>query len=129
MMLMHFRGNMDFWDPALINRLALCRPILPLDNAGIGEERKRNTNNTKRLGQPCHCSARRTANKQGRSAGLFDGRRSGSACRTGRTTQASEANPGGDSNKPSTSYSRSQARCFSNQTHQTPPIHLSISIQ
>lgn len=36
-MLMHFRGNMDFWDPALINRLAKSRPILLLDNAGIGK--------------------------------------------------------------------------------------------
>lgn len=36
-MLMHFRGNMDFWDPALINLLAKSRPILLLDNAGIGK--------------------------------------------------------------------------------------------
>jgi len=36
-MLMHFRGNMDFWDPALINALAQSRPILLLDNAGIGK--------------------------------------------------------------------------------------------
>jgi pimeloyl-ACP methyl ester carboxylesterase len=36
-MLMHFRGNMDFWDPALINRLASARPIILLDNAGIGK--------------------------------------------------------------------------------------------
>ncbi|KAL2071384.1 hypothetical protein VTL71DRAFT_12619 [Oculimacula yallundae] len=36
-MLMHFRGNMDFWDPALINALATSRPIILLDNAGIGK--------------------------------------------------------------------------------------------
>jgi pimeloyl-ACP methyl ester carboxylesterase len=36
-MLMHFRGNMDFWDPALINSLARSRPIILLDNAGIGK--------------------------------------------------------------------------------------------
>ena len=36
-MLIHFRGNMDFWDPALINALAKSRPILLLDNAGIGK--------------------------------------------------------------------------------------------
>ncbi|KAG4436749.1 hypothetical protein IFR05_007767 [Cadophora sp. M221] len=36
-MLMHFRGNMDFWDPALINALARSRPIILLDNAGIGK--------------------------------------------------------------------------------------------
>ncbi|PVH89328.1 hydrolase [Cadophora sp. DSE1049] len=36
-MLMHFRGNMDFWDPALINALARSRPIILVDNAGIGK--------------------------------------------------------------------------------------------
>jgi pimeloyl-ACP methyl ester carboxylesterase len=36
-MLMHFRGNMDFWDPALINALAKSRPVLLMDNAGIGK--------------------------------------------------------------------------------------------
>jgi pimeloyl-ACP methyl ester carboxylesterase len=36
-MMMHFRGNMDFWDPAFINALAKCRAIIPLDNAGIGK--------------------------------------------------------------------------------------------
>jgi len=36
-MLMHFRGNMDFWDPALINALASSRPIILLDNAGVGK--------------------------------------------------------------------------------------------
>jgi pimeloyl-ACP methyl ester carboxylesterase len=36
-MLIHFRANMDFWDPALINSLARSRPIILLDNAGIGK--------------------------------------------------------------------------------------------
>jgi len=36
-MLMHFRGNMDFWDPALINSLARTRSVILLDNAGIGQ--------------------------------------------------------------------------------------------
>lgn len=36
-MLIHFRGNMDFWDPALINALTKSRPIILLDNAGIGK--------------------------------------------------------------------------------------------
>jgi len=36
-MMIHFRGNMDFWDPALINALAASRPIILLDNAGIGK--------------------------------------------------------------------------------------------
>lgn len=32
----HFRGNMDWWDPLFINPLAARRPILFIDNAGIG---------------------------------------------------------------------------------------------
>ncbi|KAJ4152127.1 hypothetical protein NW765_017636 [Fusarium oxysporum] len=34
--LMHYRGTMDHWDPALINPLAERRPILLIDNAGVG---------------------------------------------------------------------------------------------
>ena len=36
-MLIHFRGNMDFWDPALIDALARSRPILLLDYSGLGK--------------------------------------------------------------------------------------------
>lgn len=32
----HFRGNMDFWDPAFINPLAAKRPILLVDSTGVG---------------------------------------------------------------------------------------------
>ncbi|KAK4937542.1 hypothetical protein LTR10_021834 [Elasticomyces elasticus] len=32
----HFRGNMDWWDPAFINPLAAERPVLLVDNTGVG---------------------------------------------------------------------------------------------
>ncbi|KIW68928.1 hypothetical protein PV04_04840 [Phialophora macrospora] len=32
----HFRGNMDWWDPGFINPLAAQRPILLVDNTGVG---------------------------------------------------------------------------------------------
>lgn len=35
-MLMHFRGNLDFWDPALIDALAAERRVVTFDNAGVG---------------------------------------------------------------------------------------------
>ncbi|KAI5456531.1 Alpha/Beta hydrolase protein [Mariannaea sp. PMI_226] len=35
-LLMHFRGTMDHWDPNLINPLAERRPVLLIDNAGVG---------------------------------------------------------------------------------------------
>ena len=34
--LQHFRGNLDSWDPALIDDLAVGRRVLAFDNAGVG---------------------------------------------------------------------------------------------
>jgi pimeloyl-ACP methyl ester carboxylesterase len=35
-LLQHFRGNLDNWDPALIDALASARRVVTLDNAGVG---------------------------------------------------------------------------------------------
>jgi pimeloyl-ACP methyl ester carboxylesterase len=35
-LLQHFRGNLDYWDPALIDPLAESRRIITFDNAGVG---------------------------------------------------------------------------------------------
>jgi pimeloyl-ACP methyl ester carboxylesterase len=35
-LLQHFRGNMDYWDPALTDGLAKQRPVYLFDNAGVG---------------------------------------------------------------------------------------------
>jgi pimeloyl-ACP methyl ester carboxylesterase len=35
-MLQHFRGNLDNWDPALIDALACDRRVVTFDNAGVG---------------------------------------------------------------------------------------------
>lgn len=32
----HFRGNLDYWDPALIDALASSRRVVTFDNAGVG---------------------------------------------------------------------------------------------
>ena len=34
--LMHFRGNLDNWDPALIDDLAVGRRVVTFDNVGVG---------------------------------------------------------------------------------------------
>src|ERR1700684_3950562 len=34
--LQHFRGNLDNWDPALIEALAQSRRVVTFDNAGVG---------------------------------------------------------------------------------------------
>jgi pimeloyl-ACP methyl ester carboxylesterase len=35
-LLQHFRGNLDNWDPALIDELAAGRQVITFDNAGVG---------------------------------------------------------------------------------------------
>jgi pimeloyl-ACP methyl ester carboxylesterase len=34
--LQHFRGNLDNWDPALVDRLAVDRQVILVDNRGVG---------------------------------------------------------------------------------------------
>ena len=34
-LLQHFRGNLDNWDPALIDALAATRRVVTFDNAGV----------------------------------------------------------------------------------------------
>ena len=41
-LLQHFSGNIDAWDPAVVNTLAVDRPVIAFDNAGVG----RSTGNT-----------------------------------------------------------------------------------
>jgi pimeloyl-ACP methyl ester carboxylesterase len=36
LLLQHFRGNMDNWDPAVVDGLAAERPVILFDNRGIG---------------------------------------------------------------------------------------------
>ena len=36
LLLQHFRGNLDSWDPALIDALAASRRVITVDNAGVG---------------------------------------------------------------------------------------------
>jgi pimeloyl-ACP methyl ester carboxylesterase len=35
-LLQHFRGNLDYWDPALIDALAVGRRVIMFDNSGVG---------------------------------------------------------------------------------------------
>jgi pimeloyl-ACP methyl ester carboxylesterase len=35
--LQHFTGNMDYWDPAVVNRLSEQRPVVVFDNVGVGQ--------------------------------------------------------------------------------------------
>src|SRR5262245_56020015 len=35
-LLQHFRGNLDNWDPALVDALAFGREVIAFDNVGVG---------------------------------------------------------------------------------------------
>ena len=35
-LLQHFRGNLDYWDPALVDALAAQRRVITFDNVGVG---------------------------------------------------------------------------------------------
>jgi pimeloyl-ACP methyl ester carboxylesterase len=35
-LLQHYRGNLDNWDPALVDALASMREVILFDNAGVG---------------------------------------------------------------------------------------------
>jgi pimeloyl-ACP methyl ester carboxylesterase len=35
-LLQHFRGNLDFWDPVLVDRIAQDREVIPLANRAMG---------------------------------------------------------------------------------------------
>src|SRR5207247_479163 len=35
-LLQHFRGNLDNWDPALVDALAAERRVITFDNVGVG---------------------------------------------------------------------------------------------
>jgi pimeloyl-ACP methyl ester carboxylesterase len=37
LMMIHYRGTMDHWDPALINLLIKQRPVILFDNTGVGK--------------------------------------------------------------------------------------------
>jgi pimeloyl-ACP methyl ester carboxylesterase len=39
--LQHFRGNLDSWDPALIDALACKRRVIAFDNRGVGRSSPR----------------------------------------------------------------------------------------
>jgi len=36
LLLQHFRGNLDNWDPALVDVLASTRKVVAFDNVGVG---------------------------------------------------------------------------------------------
>ncbi|HEY2307398.1 MAG TPA: alpha/beta hydrolase [Streptosporangiaceae bacterium] len=48
-LLQHFRGNLDNWDPALIDALASARRVITFDNAGVGGSTGTTTNTVEQM--------------------------------------------------------------------------------
>jgi pimeloyl-ACP methyl ester carboxylesterase len=48
-LLQHFRGNLDGWDPALIDALAATRRVVTFDNAGVGGSTGTTPNTVERM--------------------------------------------------------------------------------
>jgi pimeloyl-ACP methyl ester carboxylesterase len=48
-LLQHFRGNLDNWDPALIDALASARRVITFDNAGVGGSTGRTPNTVEQM--------------------------------------------------------------------------------
>ncbi len=50
-LLQHFSGNIDAWDPAVVNALAADRPVIAFDNAGVGLSTGRTPDNVATMGR------------------------------------------------------------------------------
>jgi pimeloyl-ACP methyl ester carboxylesterase len=50
-LLQHFSGNIDAWDPAVVNALAADRPVIPFDNAGVGRSTGQTPDNISAMAQ------------------------------------------------------------------------------
>jgi pimeloyl-ACP methyl ester carboxylesterase len=48
-LLQHFRGNLDYWDPALVDALAASRRVVTFDNAGVGRSTGRTADTVEQM--------------------------------------------------------------------------------
>jgi pimeloyl-ACP methyl ester carboxylesterase len=48
-LLQHFTGTMDSWDPAVVNGLAASRPVIVFDNSGVGKSSGKTPDNVAQM--------------------------------------------------------------------------------
>jgi pimeloyl-ACP methyl ester carboxylesterase len=48
-LMQHFRGNLDFWDNALLDALAAEREVIPFDNTGVGATSGKTPDNVRQM--------------------------------------------------------------------------------
>jgi pimeloyl-ACP methyl ester carboxylesterase len=73
-LLQHFRGNLDNWDPALVDALARDRRVVTFDNAGVGGSSGRSVSTLlrqfpSRFSQPAEPDGRLIQAAPGRAGG------------------------------------------------------------
>ena len=69
-LLQHFRGNLDNWDPALVDRLAQDREVILLDNRGVGGSTGVVPESVTTMARGCDGSSGRVPDSSGASARL-----------------------------------------------------------
>ena len=72
-LLQHFRGNLDNWDPALIDALAPARRVVTFDNAGVGGSDRQHPGHYRADGPRCHRLPRRAGVRSGDLLGFSIG--------------------------------------------------------
>ena len=92
-LLQHFRGNLDNWDPALIDALAAERRVVTFDNVGVGATTGRTPNTRRGDGPRSNRLSRGDGFPASRSARLLDWqlRRTGDRARPSRPAAARRA--------------------------------------
>ena len=71
-LLQHFRGNLDNWDPALVDALAAHRRVITFDNAGVGATTGRTPNTVEAMAHDAIAFLEAMDLRAGRSARLLD---------------------------------------------------------
>ena len=71
-LLQHFRGNLDNWDPALIDALAADRRVVTFDNVGVAATTGRTPNTVEAMAHDAIAFIEAMELRAGRSARLLD---------------------------------------------------------
>src|ERR1700761_5062747 len=67
-LLQHFRGNLDGWDPALIDALATGRRVVTFDKAGVGGSTGTTPDTTEKTGSDACAAPKGAAGRHGWAA-------------------------------------------------------------
>ena len=92
-LLQHFSGNIDAWDPAVVNALAADRPVIAFDNAGVGRSTGQTPDNIAAMATRCGRLHQPARPLRSRPAGLFPRRLRRPADRRRARTAGPQAHP------------------------------------